>query len=1246
MLALIPHFIYKQYQAGRGRGRFDAASLFVDISGFTALTETLMQHHRDGAEVLTDVLNQIFAPIVHQVYARGGFITTFAGDAFTAVFPLRRDAEQAALHAAHAALFIQRFFAQYGQMQTRYGDFQLGVKIGLGAGPAQWGILGAGGQHAYYFRGPAIDSCAQAEHAAETGEVVVAPAAAELLGAHARAARAGPQVKLVGLDLNLPAKRVALQPVEREALRPFVLDAAIDLAASRTPAEFRKVACAFISFDAPGDRDLNAFTVAVLERAADYGYFNKLDFGDKGAVMLVLFGAPTAHENELARAADFLLALPGRGLNVRWRAGLTFGTVYAGIVGGPERCEYTAIGDVVNLAARLAMQADWGAVWLRSEEAVSLAGSGYQSETVGRFVFKGKGKAIAVLRLLGKPESPAENDVDQRALIGRESELADLLRWIQPVFENKFAGVMYILGEAGMGKSRLVYELQRQLALAPPVSTLQAEEGTRGRLKWFTCPADETLRRPFTPFKRFLYRYFLPGRSGAESLTRFNAALEALTDELRPQAPQLCAELERTRSCLAALVDLYWPGSLYERLEPRLRYENTLAAFKALIRAECLRQPVVIHIEDAQWLDADSQAMLQALTSDMADVPLGVLLSGRRSPASAGVDMPQQVIELTGVSPESARTIAVRALGGEMAENLAAWLVEKAEGNPFFVEQLALDLRERGALRRDPAGRWTMAPGDHVQVPTGISAVLAARLDRLTQDVRQVVQSAAVLGREFDVPVLDELLDHDQSLPLKLSLAEQQAIWSALSEMRYMFRHALLRDTAYEMQLLARRRELHSLAIVALEHVYAADLAPHYGELAYHAEHSQDPDLQRRYYRLAGDAARSAFATAAALDYYRRLLPLVDDPLDQAQISLKIADVLGLDSQYQAAIAQLKPWSERLSQAPGSHAQSIYVAVQVLLGRLYAEIGDLDGTRRELQDALRVARSSGNRRDQAQALSQLGRVALWQGAFQEAQRLLQEALPLARVLDDVPILVFALRQLGNVGNCLGQYAEAHAFLQESLQLAQQSGDLDAISAAYSSLGSNVTNQGDYAQALVYLQEAIQLARQMGNRYLIANYSTDLCNTYYLQGDYAALQRAATEALELGLAIGSRQQMAWALAHLGVAAVALRQLEPARHYLQASVLLCQQIGDRPRLMLDLIAFAWLLVHSHQPEPAAELLGTVLAQPATQDETRREALKVLGQLRAEGALSPAQLDAALQRGQALSLDQALQTHLIKR
>jgi class 3 adenylate cyclase len=161
MKNLIPYFVHERFKARQTHGRFQAVTLFVDISGFTPLTERLMQHEKDGAEVLTDVLNHIFSPLVAEVYTQGGFVTTFAGDAFTAVFPLREAATPQ--HALAAATFIQDFFARQGRLATRYGQFEMGVKVGLSLGSVHWGILGAHDRYTYFFRGTAVDACARAE---------------------------------------------------------------------------------------------------------------------------------------------------------------------------------------------------------------------------------------------------------------------------------------------------------------------------------------------------------------------------------------------------------------------------------------------------------------------------------------------------------------------------------------------------------------------------------------------------------------------------------------------------------------------------------------------------------------------------------------------------------------------------------------------------------------------------------------------------------------------------------------------------------------------------------------------------------------------------------------------------------------------------------------------------------------------------------------------------------------------------
>lgn len=295
MRNLIPSFIHNQFKRQNDLGRFHAVAMFVDISGFTHLTEALMEHEADGAEVLAEALNHIFGPPVAEVYARGGFISNFAGDAFTALFPV--DKIEATNATLRTALFIRDFFAEHGLLETKYGQFEMGVKVGMSLGDVNWGIVGEGKRRAYFFRGPAIEGCVNAEGQAGTGDVIaddqIWPAVEDHVMAQAIQV-APPYFRLTDLVPSMPSPSNYPVPpalaLTRQALSPFVSDAVLDLVSSGAQAEFRQVAAAFVSFEDPGIHTdvgtltcLNAFVTAVLDAAADYsGYFNKLDFGDKG----------------------------------------------------------------------------------------------------------------------------------------------------------------------------------------------------------------------------------------------------------------------------------------------------------------------------------------------------------------------------------------------------------------------------------------------------------------------------------------------------------------------------------------------------------------------------------------------------------------------------------------------------------------------------------------------------------------------------------------------------------------------------------------------------------------------------------------------------------------------------------------------------------------------------------------------------------------------------------------------------
>lgn len=791
---LIPHFIHEHFSRGDHAGGFAAATLFIDVTGFTRLTETLMQHGKEGAETLTDALNRVFNPLVGEVYARDGWIAAFVGDAFLGVFPHRDDPDQARRAALETAAQILAFLQQQGTISTRYGDFSFSARIGLSDGPVQWRILGADNHYTYYFDGAAIAGCTYAESQAGVGEVL-ADKLIWMAIAGTGEVTGEPREELIALSaLPSPLHPIAMiapPALSRGALQPFVLDSVIDLVTSSGSAgtwrgEFRQVVNIFISFEPSPEVDalINPFITTILKTVANHGgYFNKLDASDKGPMILILFGAPIAYENDLERATDFLIALREQTAvsalrAIRWRAGVSYGVVYAGIIGSTERCEYTAIGNVVNLASRLTTAAAWGEINL-SAQAVDC--NTIKTTYLGEHPYKGFAQPQPTYQLVGrKTEGPA---FFEQPLIGRQTEVARLLATVQPLFSGQFGGVVTITGEAGLGKSHLAYEVEQTLR-------------QRDAVTWFTAQVDQILRQAFNPFSYFLKRYYdqAPDASNEQNKQRFEARHRALLAALQarraaesnPRTIETLtiqiAELRRVQSMLGALVGLHWPGSLYASLEGELRYQNSLLAIKALVLAETFLKPVVLLLEDLQWLDKASYDVLATLCRNVSDYPFLILITSRflddgsppTLPLPAGT--PTLTLDLKPLFPQELQQLTETILDGESDEGLLALLQERTQANPFFVQQFLYYFRENDLLERAPHGAWRLKHGLPFEVPTTINALLIARVDRLAQNVKDVVKAAAVLGREFDDHILAHMLAAD--IAAEVRAAEQEQIWS------------------------------------------------------------------------------------------------------------------------------------------------------------------------------------------------------------------------------------------------------------------------------------------------------------------------------------------------------------------------------------------------------------------------------------------------------------------------------------
>lgn len=1183
MQNLVPQFILKKYSSqknhGENSGQFQAISLFADLSGFSAATHVFSQHGQEAIESMAEVMLDIFTPLVSLVHGQGGFITTFAGDAFTAIFPSAGDPFCYA-RALAAAQAIQQHMFDHAVQRTPYGDFHFAIKLGLGDGAVEWGILQSerpspcpGAQNAaYFFSGPAIEAVAEAEHHAQSGELVMSQAVYNRVQAFIDALPVGEsywccQNVLVALPAPLAASPEEPLAEAEAAFIPKIIRERENLG------DFRQVVSVFIQLMGIETRqDLDIFMQAVFSLLDQFeGYLNRVDFGDKGCNLLLYWGMPISHENDIQRALDFVMEL-GNYTPGSFRAGLTYHPMYAGLSGSPERGEYTCYGAGVNLAARLMMAAPWGGLWV-DDQIASRARKHYVFEYVDHLEFKGFPEKQAVHNLLER--RPAGEIYFDGQMVGRQDELTELSAFVRPLLsppdKPHYAGLLVVVGDAGLGKSRLVQEFATNPGW--PVA---------GAVQVFLCQADQVLRQSLNPFRYWLQNYF--DQSSSQSSERNKRAFSRKLDQLiaAQKDSELGQELNRTRSFLGALVGLEWESSLYARLAPQGRYENTLQALLVLLKAESLRQPVLLVLEDAHWLDEDSQEFIRRLDHAAEGYPLAVLATARpeRMNSLLGANYPYRQLTLTCFSTEELALLARDRLAGPIAPAILELLTGRAESNPFFAEQILLYLREQGKLTCQD-GIWNLVvTSGEMPLPTEVRNIFIARLDRLAKDVQEVVQAAAILGREFEVRVLARVLENDprgkrppDELSRQVLTAEQEAIWAAINQMLYLFRHALLRDAAYEMQLKAKRRELHRLAASALEYLHIADNTAGIGwkneyssQIAYHYEAACRLGLEEvrpqacKYLEEAAQQAAARFENAVSLDWFGRALALIPGDALEDRLRLLLAREaiyhrLGRRDEQRADLLALQE-IVHVRQNPAEKAE-----LALRQARLANVRGDFSQAEAQAQAAVAFSQTVGLVDMEASAQLEWGNLFVMQSDFSNALGHLRDGLRLADVAGRKDLQAAKLRQLGVIANSRSEYAEAISYHERVLEIYQEIGDRPGEAMAFLNLGDIAVDQGNSALALQNYKHSLAICQETGLRRGQGMALLNLSIIAIQDEDLVVARQYSEQALSILREIDDRVNVTTIIGNLGLIAMLLGDFTSARVYCQQSLDTSRELGDR-------------------------------------------------------------------------------------
>ena len=637
-----------------------------------------------------------------------------------------------------------------------------------------------------------------------------------------------------------------------------------------------------------------------------------------GDEIMALFGAPIAHENDperaLRAALEMMEAITAfnqmRGTNLGLHIGINTGPVVTGGIGAQDRRDYSVMGDAVNLAARLEDASADGEIYI-GPNTYRRASALFDFVALTPLELKGKSKPVQIYKLVGvKAEPKPVRGIEglRAELVGRDREF-EQMRSLFRALEGGSGGVLAVKGEAGLGKSRLIAE-----ALHTFGSDLNWAEGralshTTGMSFWMA-------------------RDVLRGLVGL----REDAPAHVVEAALRSSVEALADGATEVYPYLARLLELPLENAVEERIKfltTEALHRRILAAFRDYVGARAEKKPLALFWEDLHWCDPSSLRVLLQLAPIVNEVPLFLILAYRADdPALASLQEELgrlssgkfHVIQLSSLSrPQSSRLVESLLKIENLPVKMRDLVVERAEGNPFYVEELLRALLDSGALAKQNGTITVTAEISQVTVPETLHGVLTARIDQLPQRNKQILQTAAVIGRVFHHRVLSCVCGEGGKGNAGLSnsldqLQRREFIQrrGEASEAEYIFKHAITQDVAYNTLLLSRRKEIHRAVASALETIFADRLTELAATVGYHFEKADAPEKALHYLYRAGQHAQETFANTEAIAFYRSAIAQAEALLSRqpgnnaakehlARIQEALGDVLKLAGQTEEA---------------------------------------------------------------------------------------------------------------------------------------------------------------------------------------------------------------------------------------------------------------------------------------------------------------------------------------------------------
>lgn len=1044
--------------------------VFADISGFTTLTERLARLGKAGAEEMGDLLNATFGELLVPAYAYGAALLRWGGDAALLLF----EGDDHAARACRASVEMQRTIRRIGKLRTTAGIVTLRMHIGVHTGDIDFFLVG-GRHRELLVTGPAATVTAQMEHLAQPGEIVVSAATAASIDRGNLGADRPGGFLLVGTpdaapvphntrERKLPDLTVALPA----ALRAHVSKGVADSEHRLVSTGFLQILGADEILDRDGADVLARALGEVVETAAAAAErhdvtFMASDIAPDGGKIILVAGAPRSHDRAQERLLCALRNILDTDLPLQVRAGASTGRVFAGDFGPTYRRTYSVVGDTVNLAARLMTKAAPGQL-IVTTEVVERSRTRFEVDPLEPFLVKGKTVPIKAVCVGAATVAESAMGVDALPFVGRDGEVVALLGALQDTHASN-GRLLDIVGDAGMGKSRLLDELRRLADNFVVYSVV--------------CDVYES-HTPYATWRKLLRELLGVADSTTDSVER------VLRETVQIRCPHLAPWLPLLGTVVG--VDIASTPEV-EALDERFRRTRLADSLNELLVA-IVDVPSLFVLDDVHLMDEPSSELLRSVEGLVPTRPW--IFAVARRPTEGTFDPhPQPHVVSLWLTPldDVATTTWLEAATDENplpVHELDA-LKERSGGNPLFLRELLDARRQVGAFEA---------------VPDSLEAVVAAQIDALPMDARRVLLAASVLGSSFDRSLLTTLLDG------RAPVSNRE--WTALSPFlaeagpsRLRFRHALVREAAYQTLPFRRRVVLHGRAGDELARHPATGSAEWVATQSFHFFNARRYDEAARYARAAGDRARAQYANVEAALFYERAVESAARSAADASELRELNELLG---QVRFRLGEFDR-AEGAYRSARQHARGDALAlanIHLLTAKVRVRAGSYPDALRWLSRGL--GEIAGDDSTTAQALA--AQLCVWQayvrheqGRQRDAIRRALDAIARAESVDAKEVLAGGYHQLDRANIANGCFDYEWAALR-ALAIWEEIGDLNGQAIVQNHLGIRAYFLGDWPAARACYERARSLFDRIGDTWNAAVVGYNIAEILTDQGCYA------------------------------------------------------------------------------------------------------------------------------------------------